>query len=423
MRTGPPVSPPRASPARAWPCDHPNSYLAPGMASTLPPVVQAKSHGGPSIPHLRAIPAKSFDLMGAVAAVVAIAALYVHLFVFAELAFLNVVKAAVSGIKPAVVLISLGAGGIAGCVACAYSFHGRTGKWFATLGFVLSGVFSFGVLQVHSQSTVLLVALCVGAALGWTAVSVVLCLRPTVHGDRLGLVCGVGTGLALAICHLPFVLDAAPREQIGGAIVAVVFGAVATLRMRSEPYKLSGAVDFQRSTAAVWISVFTFLVLLDSAAFFVIEHTESLKLPSWDGSLVLYGNGFLHFCAALLTGIAIDRRYFTPALVAAGGLLVCACLILTGSPQLYSFAHVLYVGAASIYLTALVYYPARSGRRGLAATLFAVAGWGGSALGVALASKANGLPEWMIGIVAVLMTGVLILRKWTRGPAGFGVRF
>jgi cytochrome c oxidase cbb3-type subunit 2 len=79
---------------------------------------------------------------------------------------------------------------------------------------------------------------------------------------------------------------------------------------------------------------------------------------------------------------------------------------------------VIYIAGVSIYSTALVYFPARSGRRWVAAGLFAAAGWVGSAIGVSLAENLHRIPPWAVGIAAFIAIGALIGRHWTRRSGG-----
>ena len=68
----------------------------------------------------------------------------------------------------------------------------------------------------------------------------------------------------------------------------------------------------------------------------------------------------------------------------------------------------LYIAGVSAYSTALVFYPARSGRPGLAALVYAVAGWGGSALGIGLAQGRTELPAWLIIVAgAAVLLGLM----------------
>jgi cytochrome c oxidase cbb3-type subunit 2 len=72
----------------------------------------------------------------------------------------------------------------------------------------------------------------------------------------------------------------------------------------------------------------------------------------------------------------------------------------------FSAAGWLYIASVSIYSAALVFYPAQSGRPGLAAMIYAVAGWGGSALGIGLVEGRVDLPmEWVVGAGGVMAAG------------------
>jgi mono/diheme cytochrome c family protein len=57
---------------------------------------------------------------------------------------------------------------------------------------------------------------------------------------------------------------------------------------------------------------------------------------------------------------------------------------------------------------ALVYAPARSGRPSAAALVYAVAGWGGSALGIGMAQDLHAVPDWFaIAAAAVVVAGLM----------------
>jgi len=72
-----------------------------------------------------------------------------------------------------------------------------------------------------------------------------------------------------------------------------------------------------------------------------------------------------------------------------------------------------YIAGVSVYSTALVFYPAYGGRTGLAALVFAAAGWAGSGLGIGLAEGRDRLPaSLMLGAAALLAIAL-----WGRGLA------
>ena len=67
------------------------------------------------------------------------------------------------------------------------------------------------------------------------------------------------------------------------------------------------------------LACFTALVWLDSAAFFIIQHTPALKKDTWEGTIHLWVNGGLHFAAALVSAWLLRRRGLEVTLAAAFG--------------------------------------------------------------------------------------------------------
>jgi cytochrome c oxidase cbb3-type subunit 2 len=90
--------------------------------------------------------------------------------------------------------------------------------------------------------------------------------------------------------------------------------------------------------------------------------------------------------------------------------LIAACALLNLGSGRYSLEAALYAAGVSVYSAALVFYPARSGRPGLAALVFAVAGWTGSALGISMAQDLNRLPGWFLGAVGGVLAALFFIR-------------
>jgi cytochrome c oxidase cbb3-type subunit 2 len=61
-----------------------------------------------------------------------------------------------------------------------------------------------------------------------------------------------------------------------------------------------------------------------------------------------------------------------------------------------------------------VFYPARSGRPGLAALVYAVAGWTGSALGIGLAQELDRVPAGLIAASGVVLAAMFFVRHRDR---------
>jgi cytochrome c oxidase cbb3-type subunit 2 len=237
-------------------------------------------------------------------------------------------------------------------------------------------------------------ALSVGLSLGWLTVILVSGLRGVLGGRRIGLWAGIGTGSAYAFCNLPSVFNASPADQTVVAAVAVVIGALAANGLSLTAAPRAEHADFQPPIPACWIVAFLALVWLDSAAFYIIQHTEPLRNATWQGAWVLGGNALTHLVAAVIAGIAIDRGFNARVLGLAFALLTGAALWLGDGTARTTGVEVLYTAGVSLYSTALVAYPAQGGRPRLSAALFAVAGWGGSALGIGLAQDLHHIPAW-----------------------------
>ena len=80
------------------------------------------------------------------------------------------------------------------------------------------------------------------------------------------------------------------------------------------------------------------------------------------------------------------------ATLAVATLMLLAAIALLSAGVANAAVATLYSAAVSGYSTVLVFYPARGGRPGLAAALYAIAGWLGSGLGVALGAQSRTYP-------------------------------
>jgi cytochrome c oxidase cbb3-type subunit 2 len=260
----------------------------------------------------------------------------------------------------------------------------------------------------------------VGLALGWTTVTLASTLRAALGLRRLGLACGVGTGVAYALCNVPAVFTASAAAQSWVAIAAALVGAAAALRLELH----AAPADDQRpvrarGAAAAWIVVLLALVWLDSAAFYIIQHTAAFKAVTWAGAWRLGGNAFAHLAAAVAAGFALDRGRAALVLAFAAVGLVGACLALSlATAPATAFAPVLYTAGVSLYSTALVWFPARSARPGLAAAVYALAGWGGSALGIGMAQDLARVPGWFLVLAAATIASALLGRRRAFAMAG-----
>ncbi|CAM3039897.1 cbb3-type cytochrome c oxidase subunit II [Rariglobus hedericola] len=353
---------------------------------------------------------RRFERKVSAAAVVVIAATYGYFLIFAEFSFLELLRMSVGGdgLRPA--MGALCAGGIVGSVVAAWRFRLEMYARSLQLGAVACAV-AAGLACVQASAWT---AVAIGLSLGWLTVTLTSGLRAVLGVERLGLVVGLGTGLAYALCNLPVVFHATPRIQAGIAIALMVLAVVAAVALGKGTAECSEAPDFKARPATCWVVIFMALVWMDSAAFYIIQHTPALLAETWSETTSLWINATIHLAVAVVAGRLIDRGWLGRIAIGAWVGLAVACGLLTASMQAFAGAEILYTAGVSLYSVALVYYPARSGRPWLATAVFAVAGWIGSALGIGMAQDLNAVPVWFVVAAGVVVIGLLIVRQHGR---------
>jgi cytochrome c oxidase cbb3-type subunit 2 len=317
---------------------------------------------------------------------------------------------------------ALGAGGVAGSLAAAWLFS--RARWGAGLAGWLGGcaLAALGATAAPRGGLAALAAAgaLVGVALGGSTVWLASGLRALVGGRRLGWVAGLGTGAAYALCNVPAVFASTPGTQ--AMLAAGVAALGAGLAWTARPAATNGEsgdktdADAVRFGVAPWVVVFLALVWMDSAAFYIIQHTEGLKAATWAGAWTLWGNAVVHLGAALLAGVLLDRGRAGAVTLAAALALAGACHWITDTGAGFAYA-----AGVSLYSAALVFVPARSGRPWAAAAVFAVAGWVGSALGIGMAQDLNRVPDWFAGAALVAVFVGLAVGWRVRRGSGVGV--
>lgn len=342
-----------------------------------------------------------------------VAATYVYFLLFAEFAFLELARpVAGDGARLRLVMGALGAAGVAGSLLGARFFKReawgrRLGGWLIGCA-VAAGVAPFA--PRFGVAALAAVAAGVGLSLGGATVALAAGLRAITGLGRLGLAAGLGTGAAYAFCNLPGVFLASPVAQTIWAVAAVLAGAILAWPLdASETEARAGERSDLEPGMGGWTVAFLALVWMDSAAFYIIQHTEALKAETWSGAWTLGGNALTHLVAAVLAGWLLDRGRAVWVVCAATGLLAAACHWIESAG-----AEVLYVAGVSLYSVALVYAPARSGRPWAAALVYAVAGWGGSALGIGMAQDLHTVPGWFAAAAAAAVAAGLLWRRCAR---------
>ena len=346
-----------------------------------------------------------------IAAVLTVATIYGYFLIFAQFGFLQAVRQQTGGAAGAIrpVMAVMGLAGLAGSVAAAAIFSIARSRRLLAAGFIFCAGAAGLAMAPVAMTLSYVIALLTGLGTGLTTVTLAGVLRRAVGNDRLGMVIGLGTGLAYGFCNLPAVFNAGAHAQALVGVLAAGAGLVAATALRGKaPARPPTGGDYSKPGITVWVLVFLALVGLDSAAFYIIQHTPDLKAATWSGAGQQEAIAGMHLAAAGLAGYALDRRWVGRTMAIGAGALLVACLAMKQGSSALGGAALLYAAGVSIYSTALVFYPARSLRPGLAAVVYSVAGWGGSALGIGLAENRPAVPPGLVlAAGAVIGSGLL----------------
>jgi len=343
-----------------------------------------------------------------------VAATYIYFLIFAQFAFL----AKLSGLgADAITLKGIMAAMAVGGVTLSLLMPRLTTRFSPGLqlraGFALCGAAAVIMMTPLGFGVAGIVAFCIGAGLGIASVSLVTYLRVWTGASHPVLAIGAGTGFAYFVCNIPSVFTASPGSQSGLAALVCVAGILLTFRPPNShgdtPRVERVQLSFPRALAG-----FAALVWLDSAAFYIIQHTPSLKAGTWMGDLHLWINGCIHLTAAMVAAILLWTR---PALVLSCGVLALgfACILLL-HPTLVLPASLFYPAGVSLYSVALVAYPCfLSGaqttqqRAQQAGWIYAVAGWVGSALGIGMGQNLGYVPPAFVAIASLVVLVPVLL--------------
>lgn len=351
------------------------------------------------------------------AAITAIAATYGYFLVFAQFGFLKAMAGALgpahAWLRP--VLAAMAAAGIAGSWTMVWAFRGPHVRTWTMAGFGLGAVAAGLSFVAASPLQFVAVGLLTGAGVGLSTVGLAGMLRHEVGGERLGLCLGIGTGLAYACSNLPPVFRGSAHMQAMVGVAAACIGLVSLQGFAQRaPRHTTKGVDYDTAGVATWVALFLVLVALDSAAFHVIQHNPELRQRNWSDGPQLFLNSGVHLVAGVLAGLALDRRRVVLTLVAGAVLLVTASALISHGTSRISLEALMYAAGVSVYSVVLVFYPARSTRPGLAALVYSVAGWIGSAVGIGLAAPLRGIPDDAPWIAGFLLLALLAIRAWRR---------
>lgn len=341
---------------------------------------------------------------------------FFYFLIFAQFALLKRIElfdAEKVWLQPAMLLMGLG--GVSGALLTGSRFRTGEAKTWLLSGFFGCAFFALVAMWAKVVQVYLGVALGVGVFLGMLTVAVVPLLRLLIENVRIGLWSGIGVGLAYFLSNTPLVFNADPRVQCCLAAVGCGVGVLLVLGIGGIPVQQVQSGKFCATGYWGVVAVLFALVWLDSAAFYVIQETESLKASSWGESRQLWTNALAHLAAAVLSGWLVDREKTLLVMGGALGLLVGGCLCLKyGYGNSAGLGVFLYACGVSLYSTVLVAFCALGGsgqwsvaRR--AGVLFALAGWVASGMGIGMARDLNGVPVVFLIVALVFVSVVLFL--------------
>ncbi|MGA0846570.1 MAG: hypothetical protein ACO3RV_08530, partial [Luteolibacter sp.] len=339
----------------------------------------------------------------------AVAGIYGAFLIFAQFSFVELIRA--EGIGETGEKIILGAMALAGIAAGFVSAWRGTSPNLARASCLVLAASAAVAPLLSTPGWLLVVALVTGASLGAATVSLSAMLRGWCRLPWVGL----GTGIGYACCNIPWIFQQGASVQAwtgaGFALLAACFmpgsiGAISTYHFNTA----------KNSRPWLWLLLFTILVWTDSAAFFIIQHASDLKIATW-GPELLWRNAIVHLFFAMIAGYWLGTKRAT-ILPAAAWILLAIAAMAVNEASYRPLGGVIYPAAVSLYSTALIAWPgwfsdAKNQRSAAwrAAWLFAVAGWFGSANGIAMAQSLQRVPvTWIAASAAVILLAVTFSR-------------
>ena len=338
-------------------------------------------------------------------AATAVAGVYGFFLIFAQFSLVELLRSAGVGL--------LGEKWILGIMAVAGIGGGFLAAWrevspkmvrIALCGAAIAAAFAPWVSQAWGFG---LIAFLTGLSLGVATVGLAMML-PAWCGVMW---VGVGTGLGYAFCNLPAVFLQSPAVQ---SWIGSGFACAGALAIRNEtrwPDNLKPVKVFPIGAA---LALFTALVWMDSAAFFIIQHAGDLKSGTW-GEGYLWRNVGIHLGFAVVAGMWMAKGRARTLPAAAWVVLAVAALAVNHAAT-RSIAAWFYPAGVSLYSAALVAWPGwfsgvanprAAGWR--AAWLFGVAGWFGSANGIGMAQTLQEVPPLFVAAAGVVVGAVMLI--------------
>jgi MFS family permease len=342
---------------------------------------------------------------------------YFYFLLFSQFTLLELLESALGkGGHLKAILGTMALAGVLGSVSAVRIRRlSRTGRVFGP-ALIACALVAFAAPHTNTLWVFLLLAILMGFSMGLLTVSIAALLPKLVPGSLRGCVVGAGTGLAYMACNLPLIFSSSMemRSYISGAVL--LCGGVGLLQVRYAEADSPQDTGHASSNRSYWtfhlmlamVGVFTLLIWFDSAFFYIVQQTRSLKGVSWEGTAQLYANAGLHLGAAFLGGWMLDTGRGRMLLILAwAGLSIGAIGLQSTGNSIFTMA---YVAAVSLYSTALVFIPslrcAVAGDKASfirAASVYACAGWLGSGLGIGMAENLSRIPVAFIFISSLVL--------------------
>jgi len=359
--------------------------------------------------------------------IVYVATTYVYFLIFAQFGFLKrLTELGIAQSEFPVIMGAMALGGIGTSLVAPRLRLWNCPDCRLQTGFIGCALTAFWALFPLNLVTAAGVALVIGLSLGLLTVTLVANLSLWMGLGRPLIKVGLGTGIAYLVCNVPWLFNARPAwiALTSGLCCVAALVVAARSPVTYVPPSVVETGESKPVSFPLMLAWFTALVWLDSAAFFIIQNSPSLKAGAWQGDLHLWRTGIVHLAVALVSAWLLARRglalTLTLALTALGG----ACLLLL-DPLRGAAAAFLYPAGVSLYSVALVAYPSflmpsvspavRARRAGY---LYAIAGWIGSALGIGMGRNLHHVPVAFVGLAAVLFVAPWIWDAIASGRFG-----
>lgn len=344
-----------------------------------------------------------------------VAVVYIYFLIFAQFGFLarlSELGISVLGLK--IVLAIMAAGGILFSLATPRVRLFESPALRLRVGFALCVLGALASLLPLNTFGASVIAFSIGSGLGIATVTLATHLRGWT-GRRPFLEIGLGVGAGYLVCNIPTIFAGSPQFQTSIAAL-LCFVAIVIVKAPSSAVETPVTSFDHGGSFLPFLASFAALVWLDSAAFYIIQHTPTLKSGTWMGNTHLWINGGLHLAGAIAAALLLKNGRVIATLSVAFLCLAFACLLLSQGGLILS-ASLFYPFGVSLYSVALVCYPAFLTRKNSAADrarhagwIYAIAGWVGSALGIGMGQNLGHVPMAFVIVAGIVVLAPAVLR-------------